>query len=179
MSIRKKSRAKNGAADSVSCPQCGYTDVVKARISGAIGIFVTAGARCTTCGHRFRVAREVFRALRLPEPGEPHQLVDDFVAHTLHSFMTKTQIVICSIGSILGLCLEYWLSITWEKWLPVGLVFLPSVYFAWRFGRYVSPPGVLAPGRCPKCLYNLRGLIGGRCPECGCAVENLEKEDCV
>ena len=32
---------------------------------------------------------------------------------------------------------------------------------------------------CIPCGYNLTGNESGVCPECGCAVQKLEKEDCV
>lgn len=31
---------------------------------------------------------------------------------------------------------------------------------------------------CRVCGYDLRGNVSGRCPECGCATENLGKEEC-
>ncbi|MEW6253575.1 MAG: hypothetical protein AB1716_23265 [Planctomycetota bacterium] len=33
-------------------------------------------------------------------------------------------------------------------------------------------------GRCITCSYDLRGQHEHRCPECGCATESLEKEEC-
>ncbi len=153
------------------CPQCGYPDVVRARVVGAFGVFETTGARCTTCGHRFRVGRKVFRTLRLGEPGEPYEVWDDRLEHAFDSSMTRTQLVICIIASVLGLVVDCWLAITWDKWLPLGLVFIPSVYFGWLIGRWISPPRVVVPGHCPKCLYNLRGVSTERCPECGAPVD--------
>jgi hypothetical protein len=42
-------------------------------------------------------------------------------------------------------------------------------YHGWRFaGR---------EGACLECGYDLTGNVSGRCPECGCAMESLAKED--
>ena len=50
-------------------------------------------------------------------------------------------------------------------WLPLLLLAAPTAYL-WRTDRRAKP------WQCPKCRYDLRGLDGGVCPECGEAVES-------
>ena len=45
-------------------------------------------------------------------------------------------------------------------WLPLLLIAAPTAYL-WRTDRRAKP------WQCPKCRYDLRGLDGGVCPECG------------
>ena len=45
-------------------------------------------------------------------------------------------------------------------WLPLLLIAAPTAYL-WRADRRAKP------WQCPKCRYDLRGLDGGVCPECG------------
>ena len=42
-------------------------------------------------------------------------------------------------------------------WMPLALVIGVQVWRGWRY----------KPWQCPKCRYDLRGLDGGVCPECG------------
>ena len=45
-------------------------------------------------------------------------------------------------------------------WLPLLLIAVPTAYL-WRADRRAKP------WQCAKCRYDLRGLDGGVCPECG------------
>ena len=45
-------------------------------------------------------------------------------------------------------------------WLPLLLIAAPTAYL-WRADRRAKP------WQCAKCRYDLRGLEGGVCPECG------------
>ena len=45
-------------------------------------------------------------------------------------------------------------------WLPLLLIAAPTAWL-WRTDRRAKP------WQCPKCRYDLRGLDGGVCPECG------------
>ena len=54
---------------------------------------------------------------------------------------------------------------TWEQvsvplWIPLLLLAIPTAYL-WHTDRRAKP------WQCPKCRYDLRGLDGGVCPECG------------
>ncbi|MEW6251191.1 MAG: hypothetical protein AB1716_11125 [Planctomycetota bacterium] len=64
----------------------------------------------------------------------------------------------------------------WELVLPLWnlalLTAAPGLLLLWRHRRR------RVPGFCRKCGYNLTGNVSGRCPECGCATESLEKEEC-
>ena len=69
----------------------------------------------------------------------------------------------------------------------VGIEFpcwaLVLLFSAWPIIAFVRGPyrraGRRAKGFCLQCGYNLTGLVEPRCPECGCAVQSLEKGDCV
>ena len=50
-------------------------------------------------------------------------------------------------------------------WIPLVLVALPTAYLFWP----IRKP---KPGFCTNCRYDLRGLEGGVCPECGEALAN-------
>ena len=45
-------------------------------------------------------------------------------------------------------------------WLPLLLIAAPTAWL-WYTDRRPKP------WQCPKCRYDLRGLDGGVCPECG------------
>ncbi len=45
-------------------------------------------------------------------------------------------------------------------WFPLLLIAAPTAWL-WRTDRRIQP------WQCPKCRYDLRGLEGGVCPECG------------
>ena len=45
-------------------------------------------------------------------------------------------------------------------WVPLLLTALPTAYLFWLDRR-------AKPSQCAKCRYDLRGLDGGVCPECG------------
>jgi len=160
------------------CPQCGHHNLVRARIRVLRGIGFARGAICVTCGHRFRVSRAVFSNLRLATPGEPFVTVTDLYDYMYHVRMTWVHIVICCIASALGLLLGVWLGIVWNQWLG-GLVFLPVLGLGWWFGHWLSPPKRTIPGHCSRCLYNLRGVTGGRCPECGATVNSQVARNCA
>ena len=49
-------------------------------------------------------------------------------------------------------------------WMPLLLFAVPTVWL-WHTDRRAKP------WQCPKCRYDLRGLDGGVCPECGTGVE--------
>ena len=52
----------------------------------------------------------------------------------------------------------YWLIV--PLWFPLVLIAIPTVYL-WHTDRRAKP------WQCAKCRYDLRGLEGGVCPECG------------
>ena len=52
----------------------------------------------------------------------------------------------------------YWIVL--PLWVPFSIVALPTAWLWWRDHRR-------RPGHCRKCGYDLTGLTGGRCPECG------------
>ena len=53
-------------------------------------------------------------------------------------------------------------------WLPLLLIATPTAYF-WYTDRRAKP------WQCPKCRYDLRGLDGGVCPECGTPIAEPAK----
>ena len=53
-------------------------------------------------------------------------------------------------------------------WLPLLLLAAPTAYL-WRTDRRAKP------WQCPKCRYDLRGLDGGVCPECGTPIAEPAK----
>ncbi|MEW6253162.1 MAG: hypothetical protein AB1716_21195 [Planctomycetota bacterium] len=63
-------------------------------------------------------------------------------------------------------------SVVVPLWIPLALVGVPTVWCWWRPNRRPCAPG------CRACGYDLTGNVSGRCPECGCATESLEKEEC-
>ena len=52
----------------------------------------------------------------------------------------------------------FWLIV--PLWVPLSLIATPTAYL-WHTDRRAKP------WQCPKCRYDLRGLDGGVCPECG------------
>ena len=52
-------------------------------------------------------------------------------------------------------------------WLPLLLIAAPTAWLWWIDGRP-------KPWQCPKCRYDLRGLDGGVCPECGTPIEECK-----
>ncbi|MCH8316451.1 MAG: hypothetical protein IIA64_10795 [Planctomycetes bacterium] len=44
------------------------------------------------------------------------------------------------------------------------VLLIVSTFFSWRYGRRWIRR---RRGRCPRCAYDLRGNLGGGCPECG------------
>ena len=50
--------------------------------------------------------------------------------------------------------------VSFPLWLPLLLIAAPTAYL-WRTDRRPKP------WQCAKCRYDLRGLEGGVCPECG------------
>jgi len=158
------------------CPQCGYPDLVRARVRVQGGIEFKEGARCVTCGHRFGVEHAVFNTLRHATISEPYATAGDLHDYMCHFPMTRVQAIICAVAAALGLVVGVWLGIIWDQWLA-GLVFFPIAYLGWWVGHWISPPKRIIPGHCPKCLYNLRGISGDRCPECGTTVDLREACD--
>ena len=51
-------------------------------------------------------------------------------------------------------------TLTLPLWIPLLLVAVPTAYL-WRTDRRAKP------WQCAKCRYDLRGIEGGVCPECG------------
>lgn len=49
-------------------------------------------------------------------------------------------------------------------WMPAG-VFALAGWWGWRVSRRFGP------GRCAGCGYDVRGLVGGVCPECGAGAD--------
>ena len=153
------------------CPQCGYPDLVRARVRIQGGIDFTDGALCVTCGSRFQVGRAVFRKLRYATVGEPYVTAADLHYYMYNFPMTRVQGITCSIASVVGLVVGLWLALTWDQWL-MGLVFFPVLYIGWWVGHWISPPERTIPGHCPKCMYNLRGTDTTKCPECGETIDS-------
>ena len=50
-------------------------------------------------------------------------------------------------------------------WVPFLLVAAPTALLLYRDRRRTSP------GHCPKCGYNLKGNVSGRCSECGTPID--------
>ncbi len=162
--------------EKMRCPRCGYPDLVRARVRTLGGIVLKPGARCVTCGYRFHVSRTVFKKLRYAALAEPYGTVDDLDDYMHHFPLTRTQIVTCSIAALLGLVVGVWLANIWDS-LLVGWIFFPILYCGWWLGRWISPASRIVPGRCPKCLYNLRGIGRSRCPECGTTIDLEQARD--
>ena len=55
---------------------------------------------------------------------------------------------------------SYDASLAVPLWLPLLLIAAPTAYIWYTDSR-------AKPWQCPKCRYDLRGLDGGVCPECG------------
>ena len=153
------------------CPECGYPDLVRTRVWVRGNTDTGDGALCVTCGHRFPVGRTIFRGLRYPTTKDPYVTASDLHHYMYHFPMTPAQVVTSCIAGILGLVIGTWLAIVCDNWL-VGLIFFPILYLGWWVGHWISPPKRVIPGRCPKCQYNLRGVAGNRCPECGTEIRN-------
>lgn len=155
--------------EQIRCPRCGYPDLVRARVRILGGLGLARGACCVTCGFRFRVDRRASERLRYAVQGEPYGTVDDLDYYTCHFPMTRAQATTVITASVVMLVVGSWCAFNWgELALAVfGIVFLPMLYLSWWVGHWISPPKRSLPGFCPKCLYNLRGISGNRCPECG------------
>jgi len=172
----------NGIGDDmerIRCPQCGYPDLVKGRVRVLGGIALARAARCVTCGFRFRVGRKTFGTLRYAAPGEPYGTVDDLEYYASHFQMTHAQVITVSTASVVLLVGGSWCAAIWGDWAIAvcGVVFLPVIYLSWWLGHWISPPERKISGYCTKCLYNLRGISGDRCPECGTTVDLHEARD--
>jgi len=74
-----------------------------------------------------------------------------------------------------------------DPWLTTTLAFMPiwsgflidTAMFASVWAMLIRGPVLVrhwmrvGAGRCPKCRYDLSGLTGGVCPECGSAVKGV------
>ena len=58
-----------------------------------------------------------------------------------------------------GLTIREWISIGIPLWFVMLVVAAPAILM-WRTGRAKA-------GHCPRCRYDLRGIKGSVCPECG------------
>lgn len=70
-----------------------------------------------------------------------------------------------------------WVRIWVFRELLTIAVFPVPIVTAWLITRVRSRRP--RAGDCQKCGYDLTGNISGVCPECGCAVESLEKGECL
>lgn len=148
------------------CPECGEADLVKATVASWRSGRGEA-ARCIPCDHRFRVDANQFKSLRTPVLGEPYETLQDRHVYMLFTPMRrghgKTRIAGLVIGLVVGILLINLFNA--PVWM--FLLFVPGLYIGWWVGRYLDPPFESAPGKCPQCLYDLRGSTGPFCPECG------------
>ena len=62
------------------------------------------------------------------------------------------------IPSVSGPLILNWISL--PLWLPLLLLSAPTAWLWWTDRK-------VPPGHCIHCRYDLRGLDGGVCPECG------------
>jgi len=161
----------NDNAASPCCPECGYPDLVRTRVRPERSLDTKEGALCVTCGHRFPVDHAVFKALRYPTTRDSYVSVGD-LHHYMYNFpMSRTQVITSCVAGVLGGIFGVWLGLVCDQWLA-GLIFFPILYLGWWLGHWLDPPKRVIPGRCPKCQYNLRGVAGNQCPECGEPIEN-------
>ncbi|MGB2987893.1 MAG: hypothetical protein WBE26_18650 [Phycisphaerae bacterium] len=163
----------------VPCPACGARELVQAYVPTSFRLAYRKGARCLVCGERFPVSDKVFANLRQPVLGEPNEIYADRYRYMLASHMRPLHIVICLGGLFVGLTFGGVLAARFDEPMLMA-VFFPITCLGWWFGRWLQPPAERIPGKCPKCRYDLRGLTGSRCPECGTsflAGDNQRRED--
>gem|GEM_PF-2872489 len=118
----------------------------------------------------------MFRTLRFAAIGELHVTPSDLHYYMWRLPMTRVQLATSSIAAVIGLVIDILLAWRWKNWPPIGLVFFPSLFCGWWVGRWIAPPRQVIPGHCPRCSYNLRGLNGNKCPECG-AITNSDVQE--
>ncbi|UCE58289.1 MAG: hypothetical protein JSU63_12700 [Phycisphaerales bacterium] len=164
-------------ANDLCCPHCGYPDLVRTQIHGKFGLTLKKGALCVACGRRFRVKRDVFKKLRLPVVGDQHLTEDDLDYYMRNLPMNRAEVILCITAILLGFIVWFWLADRGRAYEALGaLVFPALVYGAWWLGHRISPPQRIISGVCSNCLYNLRGVAGDRCPECGEPIESESAE---
>jgi len=150
----------------ISCPDCGAAELVRAQVATRLDLGRSKAARCLVCGKRFRVGKNDFLNLREPLLGEPYETLQDRYGHMLNLAMRPLHAGICVVGLMLGIAVGVHLALRFDEPLLTA-VFLPVTWLGWWIGRWVQPPRENIAGKCTRCRYDLRGLDGDTCPECG------------
>ncbi len=174
-SIECQSAPAAGDGPRYLCPDCGGDELVKAQVDSHLYFVRSDGARCLTCGHRFRVPKEVHAALRRPVLGEPHETLLDKRTYMGHTPMRRVHAMICVCGFVVGMTIGALVGVRFDVPYLTVVIMLAITFGAWWFGRWLQPPVERIPGKCPKCRYDLRGTTADRCPECGRKIDDVTR----
>lgn len=150
--------------ESLICPVCGGSDLVRARATRLL--WTTPAAKCLVCGERFAVPLRICNGLPPPRLTDPYSAWSDREDYVLRTPMRPVYAGMTVAGTTVGGVALFILAMRLNQPL-LGCLILPIALGAWCVGRWLQPPMTYKRvGRCEHCDYPLRAGQN-RCSERG------------